>query len=601
MSLKYRREIDGLRAIAVLPVVLNHAKIPPFSGGFIGVDIFFVISGFLISKIVYDQAISGSFSIVDFYERRARRIVPALLLVVLASLVAAYFTMLPDDFENFSQSVVATMFFSNNILMTLTTGYWELASEFKPLLHTWSLAVEEQFYLFYPIFAVLILKKANKYFASFLIVSAIVSFVLSATLTGRYPNASFYLIHTRAWELLLGAIAAFYSDRIRVSHRAENMLSAAGFAAILIAIFYYTDTTPYPSFYAALPCIGTALVLLFATNGTVANSILSTRPLVGIGLISYSVYLWHQPLFSFARILSIDPPSPMLMASLFLTTLFISYLSWKYVEQPFRNRNRISRNAVFAMTIVGSGLLAAMGLAVFKLSGIPARVPGMGLEQGSYIAYNERAFVYRKDAFPENGKPRLLVIGNSTARDFINVMIESGRFSGYEILYRDDASVCDDHIRNPMLQTLVRQSDAVIAVANFQYDGKCRSIDWRNVIFAEKPLVVVGPKHFGYNLNAYMHVNWPQRPRVRASTIPGTVLVGSKYKGMVPSDRYVDLLAMMDRRYGGVPIFDGNGRILSVDRVHLTQAGAEFFARFMFDNAAWTPIFGLGQTKHLRS
>ncbi|MDG5488544.1 acyltransferase [Sphingomonas sp. BGYR3] len=597
MSLKYRREIDGLRAIAVLPVVLNHAKIPPFSGGFIGVDIFFVISGFLISKIIYDQATSGGFSIVDFYERRARRIVPALLVVVLASFLAAYLTMLPDDFENFSQSVVAAMFFSNNILLTLTSGYWELSSEFKPLLHTWSLAVEEQFYLFYPIAVIFIFNAAKRYFVGFLVIIATFSFGLSAALTDHYPNASFYLIHTRAWELLFGAIAAVYSDRINLSQATRNVLSMAGFAAILIAMFSYTDATPFPSFYAALPCVGTALVLLFATNGTMVNSILSMRPFVGVGIISYSVYLWHQPVFSFARILSINPPSTILMASLVVGTLFVSYFSWKYVEQPFRNRTRISRNFVFGTTIVGSGVVAALGLVVFKLSGMPARVPGMGLEEGSYIAYNERAFVYRKNAFVENGKPRLLVIGNSTARDFINVMIESGRFSGYDILYRDDASVCDDNIRDSVLQELVRQSDAVIAVANFQYDGECRSIDWRNAIFSSKPLVVVGPKHFGYNLNAYIHVDSWQRPRVRASTIPATLLVESKYKAMVPSDQYVDLLVTMDRRFGGVPIFDENGRILSVDRVHLTQAGAKFFASFTFDDAAWTPIFALGRAE----
>lgn len=588
--MEYRKEVDGLRALAVLPVILNHAKIPPFFGGFVGVDIFFVISGFLISSIIWKDVSNDKFSIVDFYERRARRIIPALVLVILVSCVAAYFTMLPDDLENFAQSVVATLAFSNNILLTLTSGYWELGSDFKPLLHTWSLGVEEQFYLIYPLLVMLLYRFKKQWFGPALIAGIIVSLFLSIWLTPKFPDASFYLIHTRAWELLLGAVCAYYKPRWELSAKGANWASLIGLLFIILSIVGIDEKTPYPSGYAILPCLGTALLLLYAEKGTFANRVLTIPVFVGVGVISYSAYLWHQPLFSFARILSIAPPSMAEMIALSLLTIALSYLSWRFVEQPFRDRKRFSRKQIFTYSALACGTLIVAGLAVYRFSGLPERIPGIGLGQGSYIAYNERVFDYKKDAFPTDGKPRILVLGNSTGRDLTNILLESGNFASATIIYRDDISLCKGDPVTPIGAALLNQADAIVIAANFRVEGRCDGLDTGKYTNANKPLLVVGPKHFGYNLNAYMHTPQADRPTVRALTLAQTFDANAYYRRLAGQARYVDLVAMTDRKFGGFPIFDAKGAILSADRVHVTRAGAIFFAGFIFDNPAWKPV-----------
>lgn len=394
----YRAEIDGLRAIAVLAVILGHAKFEFFAGGYVGVDVFFVISGFLISSIIYSEIGTGEFSILRFYERRARRIIPALVVVVVPCIAAAQFSMLPDEYENFGQSVVATVAFSNNVLLTLTSGYWEQASDFKPLLHTWSLGVEEQFYFLYPICAYLALRLKKSVFPAFLLVGTLISFSLSLYLTPLYPNSSFYLIHTRAWELLLGAVCAYYAPTHLGSNKKE-VLAAGGLLAIVLAVLLYPENLPYPYFYAALPCIGAALILLYAREGTFVARLLSARPLVLTGAISYSAYLWHQPLFAFARITNPREVSATTYVALVIATLVISYGSWRFVEQPFRNRKLVGRSQIFSLSLASSVALISIDLTIHTFHGFPGRIPELGLGRVGYIAFNESAFAFERDAF----------------------------------------------------------------------------------------------------------------------------------------------------------------------------------------------------------
>ncbi|WP_181704104.1 acyltransferase family protein [Chthonobacter albigriseus] len=596
--MKHRTEIDGLRAIAVLPVILNHAKFSLFSGGYVGVDVFFVISGFLISSIIVEEVDARRFSIINFYERRARRIIPALAVVITASFAAAILTLLPDDLENFAQSVVATMAFANNVLLTLTSGYWELASDFKPLLHTWSLGVEEQFYLLYPLVALTILRFARRLFPVVLVVGILASLALSIVQTPTRPNAAFYLLHTRAWELLLGALAAYYAPRLThgITHERANTLSLIGLALLAGSIVGFTEELAYPSHWPLLPCVGAALILVFAFPSTMAGRILSLKVLVGVGLISYSAYLWHQPLFAFARVMSVQEPSAALMGLLSLATLGLAYLSWRFVEQPFRDRRFIPRWPMFGVVAAASIALMAAGFGVFRMSGLPERFPGIGLEAGRYIAYNERVHGYRKDRF-ETEKPRLLVTGNSVARDFFNVILESGRFETWELVYRDDLDVCiDDPLKQPGGE-LFAQADAVVATTNWTYSGDCDRIVLTAGVLAERPFVLVGPKHFGYNLNAYMRTPAEERPNVRAHLLEDTGHSNAIFRRSVPADHYVDLQAMLNERFGGTPVFDAEGRILSADRVHLTKAGAAFFASFVFDNPAFAPVLAMDRAR----
>ncbi len=586
-----RNDIDGLRAVAVLGVVLHHAGLSALPGGFVGVDVFFVISGFLISRIITDGVADGSFSLAHFYERRARRILPALIPVVALSLVAGYWLLLPDDYENLGQSALATLFFANNVLLTLTSGYWDLAATFKPLLHTWSLGVEEQFYIAYPLLALLVLRRRPQLFAPMLASGIAVSFLLSVTLSARYPDASFYLIHTRAWELLLGALTAWRLPRTPQPERIARALALTGLAMIIGAMILIDETAPYRGWRALLPCVGTALILRHGTAGGLAHRMLGCGPLVLVGLASYSIYLWHQPLFAFARAMSITPPSAGLMAALTLTTLIIGYASWRWIEQPFRDARRWPLRPFVTLGLAATALTGAAGLAVSLTSGLPQRVPGIGLDAGDYAAYNNAAFRFQKDAFTDPARPNLLVVGNSMARDMVNMLVESKRFDGFEIVYRTDAHLCTLHRATGVARQLIADAQLVLFVASTSAPLRCKtSAAERDAILAGKAWLLIGPKHFGYNLNAWLRVPASQRPAVRATLLPETIAANAGYAALVPPDHYIDLLAIMQRRHGGLPVFDAQGRILSADRIHLTQAGAQFFAQEILDDPVWQPI-----------
>ena len=260
--MKYRAEIDGLRALAVLPVILFHAGFEWFSGGFVGVDVFFVISGYLITTIIISEMAEGKFSIINFYERRARRILPALFFVMAACLPFAWLWLTPSDLKDFGQSLVAVSTFSSNILFWLESGYFASAAEFKPLLHTWSLAVEEQYYILFPIFIMLTWRLGIKWL---LILLSIIFFIsLGAAQWGAYnrPSASFYLLPMRGWELLVGVFAAFYLNYNKhlESQTLNQILSLIGFGMIAYSIIAFDETTPFPSLYALIPTIGTSLL-----------------------------------------------------------------------------------------------------------------------------------------------------------------------------------------------------------------------------------------------------------------------------------------------------------------------------------------------------
>jgi peptidoglycan/LPS O-acetylase OafA/YrhL len=371
--MQYRREIDGLRAVAVIPVVLFHAGFEIFSGGYVGVDVFFVISGYLITSIIISELEQGDFSIVRFYERRARRILPALFFVILCCIPFAWIWMVPSELNDFGRSVVAVSLFASNILFWRETDYFEPAAEEQPLLHTWSLAVEEQYYMLFPLFLVLVWRFGHT--RVFYLVAAIgaASLLLSEWGWRNSPTANFYLAPTRVWELLAGSLCAFV--QFGGEQKRNDILAALGLGLIVLAILAFDDATPFPSIYALVPVGGTALIILFGANGTWTARLLSSRPLVGIGLISYSVYLWHQPLFAFARIDSPHEPSQLAMLCLAALSFALAYLSWQYVEKPFRRKQRRllpSRSAIFGASTVALLLFLTAGIAAHATDGFRA-------------------------------------------------------------------------------------------------------------------------------------------------------------------------------------------------------------------------------------
>jgi peptidoglycan/LPS O-acetylase OafA/YrhL len=374
----YRREIDGLRALALLPVLLFHAGFETFSGGYVGVDVFFVISGYLITSIVLRSLGEGRFSIVDFYERRMRRILPALFLVLLVSFPFAWAWMLPADMERYSAGLASVSLFASNILFWRTSGYFDGTAELKPLLHTWSLAVEEQFYLLYPLLFLLVWGRGRRAFVAVVAIGAVISFALADWSSLLRPSATFYLLPTRAWELALGALAAVYLSRHPAATGGPLVRAAAsllGLALISFAVVAFDDGTPFPGRYALLPTLGTVLIICFATRETWAGRLLGSRVLVGIGLVSYSAYLWHQPLLALARHRSLGHVEWPLAAGLLLGSLALAALTWKYVEQPFRDRRRIARSHVFGLAATASVLFLALGLVGHRTDGFAFRFP----------------------------------------------------------------------------------------------------------------------------------------------------------------------------------------------------------------------------------
>ena len=373
----YRPEIDGLRAVAVVPVILFHSGLFPVGGGFVGVDVFFVISGYLITTLLIEDLTAGRFSLLDFYERRARRILPALFLVMAVSAGLAWVTLMPDDMARFSRSVAATALFSSNLLFWKESGYFDAASELKPLLHTWSLAIEEQFYILFPLVLMVFWRRARRWLVPTLGLVFVISFGLAQWGAIHKPSSAFFLLPTRAWELGIGVACALWLRRMpRPAGMFAQFGSALGLGLIALSVILFDDHTLWPGLPALIPTMGTALVILCARPGTLVGALLGTRVLVGLGLISYSAYLWHQPLFAFARYRSLSPLPDTTMALLCLLVFALAWVSWKYVERPFRSRAVHARPAILAASAAGLVAFVGLGLAGHATKGFPeARIP----------------------------------------------------------------------------------------------------------------------------------------------------------------------------------------------------------------------------------
>lgn len=436
--MEYRREIDGLRAIAVLPVIFFHAGFETFSGGFVGVDVFFVISGYLITTIILAELEQEKFSIVKFYERRARRILPALFLVMLACIPFAWLWLMPGDMKNFSQSLAAISVFASNILFWRESGYFESAAELKPLLHTWSLALEEQFYVIFPLFLIIFWKFGKSWILAVLGLVFVSSLALAHWGAYVSPTSAFYLLPTRGWELLFGAFAAFYlshANRKDFTRELSEVGGWLGVALILYAIFAYSNTTPFPGIYALVPTVGTILIILCATQQTSVGKFVGNKAFVSVGLISYSSYLWHQPLFAFVRHKSSSEPSYLVFISLSVLSLVLAYVSWRYVEAPFRIGKKFSRSIVFSLGLICSILFATVGFLGHQYDGFAEQ---RFSEKQLATIRSASASPLRKDCHFENRESsltkdacryfsanvRVAVIGNSHATELAYSMAE---------------------------------------------------------------------------------------------------------------------------------------------------------------------------------
>lgn len=431
--MKYRPEIDGLRAVAVIPVILFHAGFEQFSGGFTGVDVFFVISGYLITSLIADEIAKGQFSVTRFYERRARRILPALFLVCFACLPFAWLWMSPSEYKDFSQSIISVLAISSNALFWTETGYFQPAVDFKPLLHTWSLAVEEQFYLLFPLLLMLLPGRRSRWVPVVVSATVLVSFLLAVVAAHTHPSANFYLIPTRMWELGAGALLALIPIGRRPGGVVADSGAALGLLMILYAFVRYDASTPFPSQFTLLPVVGTCLLILLAEHSRVVGAVLRTKVLVGVGLMSYSLYLWHQPVFAFMRMR--EAYESALSVTLAATTMvpLLAALTWKYVEQPFRNRRAVSGPKAAAVGACAVFLLLGAGLAGQLTNGFASATAS---RRAAQAAEDKLSFNYGLGPACAEGftlsplcrtgdDPEVLVWGDSFAMHLVDGLIRS--------------------------------------------------------------------------------------------------------------------------------------------------------------------------------
>ena len=626
--MKYRAEIDGLRALAVLPVILFHAGFEWFSGGFVGVDVFFVISGYLITTIIISEMAEGKFSIVNFYERRARRILPALFFVMAICVPFAGLWFAPTDLKDFGQSLVAVSTFSSNILFWSESGYFDTAAELKPLLHTWSLAVEEQYYILFPIFLMLTWRLGLKWI---LILLSIVFFVsLGAAQWGAYntPSATFFLLPTRGWELLVGVFAAFYlnyNTHLK-SHSLNQVLSLLGFGMIVYSIIAFDKTTPFPSLYALIPTIGTGLLILCAVPKTFVHKLLSLKSIVGIGLVSYSAYLWHQPLLAFARYRYFGEMHDFIIIFLCISALMMAWFSWNFIEKPFKDKSRFSRNSIFSILIILVTLFSSIGFWLNKSDG---RMSSYSIDEQRIFQSFFDPHVYVRKKHKEirlrnfdlnSNKKKVLIIGDSHSEDIVNSVFETDisdgiDFSSYYmsiacgVLFIDNRGVAKDrelrcinwHLRHASeiwgnseskFYKVATTADEVWVISNWRLtDVEYIHESISNLKMLNNKVLVFGKKNFG-NIRAGIYRNTPMSdwPSIGIRTSEKTNNSSVQYINNLVAievesteSKFIDTQFVLCGDKEICPNYF-NGEILSHDGSHLTPFGASFMGNKLKNN-----------------
>lgn len=427
---QYRPEIDGLRAVSVMGVVLFHLGLG-FPGGFVGVDVFFVISGYLITGILLRQLREDRFSLVDFWARRIRRIAPAAIVMVIGTLTMGWFLLTPDPYADLARSAMAHVLMASNCYFTRDAGYFAESSDLEPLLHTWSLSVEEQFYLIFPLLVIFAWKRWRSRLLQLMALAALVSFAWSCLEVPRDAKAAFFLLPARGWELLAGAMLAA-APASGVNDRGREMMSALGLVLVVVPMFLFERMTPFPG-PAALPPVLGAVLLIRAGGATWVGRALSWRPLVGVGLISYSLYLWHWPLTVFARDITFELTLPWKL-SLLAASFILGYLSWRWIEGPFRTGKflgTVKRSLKFGA--ISAVTLFSMALGIWLGDGLAMRLPekdqlmiaDMEWNGGEYTSAKSKAtklgeksagpldFVFWGDSHGASAAPAVDAVGES--------------------------------------------------------------------------------------------------------------------------------------------------------------------------------------------
>jgi len=623
----YRKEIDGLRALAVMPVVFFHAGFESFSGGYVGVDIFLVISGYLITSIILKEQKEDSFTLLNFYERRIRRILPALFTVIFFSSIISYFLMTPSQLIDFAESVIASSLFISNLHFFQEAGYFSIASELKPLLHTWSLAIEEQFYFFYPLILLTLgycRRKAIVYFLGLIFLISIVFCHFAAVF---WPSANYYLIPTRAWELLLGCFAAFYLvkqvDLFPNYKVLKEILSILGGIFILASIVIFNGKTLFPSFLTLLPTSGALLIILFGSSDTLIGRFLGNRIFVSLGLISYSIYLWHQPLFAFTRIFLGDELDNGLYILLIFLSIFLAYLSWSFIENYFRNKERIKSKSIFISMTISISVFILFSLLAINSNGFKYRYEYINDQlvttTEEFADYVSRSFDERQlTPFDKSlSKRKLLIIGDSYARDLANIVSESKLRSLYQIsthlIHADCGALLlknyekinqyidkrcslessnllpDGRFEDSKVINLLEDSDEIWIAHSYNHrdwlvDLLPESLENLKEI-TEAKITFFGHKDFGQIKFREILALSPERRKQTTFRLNKRYIdQNNKISEILDNNNYIDLTDFYCNQTSICKLFDENGYLISYDGSHLTKEGATYFGNSLYTN-----------------
>lgn len=573
-NIGYRKDIDGLRGYSVLAVVIFHFGFLP--NGFLGVDVFFVISGFLITNLIYQKILNGEFSILDFYIRRTRRIIPLVLFICLISLILGIVVMLPDDLDNLAQSVFATIFFNNNTLQAITTkDYWDVVNEFKPLMHTWSLAVEEQYYLFYPCILLLISKISQRLILPIFITLTLIS--ISLFFLPFQEHIKFYYLPFRFFEFSIGGIAAIFLKGGVIKNKFSSL-----FIILLIVIFCLNFNYVNKDLLLFITVIISCFIIITDNKKTkISIFLLENKFIVFIGKISFSIYMWHQLILAFGKYFVFYKVGLVEYIIISVLIIFLSITSFYLIEKPFRYKFKTKTTLFFVVFI--SLVLSILSLYIYNNSGVLRDVNELGLKVSSinketHSKYNDRIFKWDRP-FTNSKKRKILVIGNSFARDWCNVLLESKFNATSEISYISNASTHSE--------LLSRANDA-----DFIFLTELNINEFSNLLKFKSKIWYVGTKNFGIN-NGYFYNNdindyCLQRTVLENGYVEKNYILKKEW-----NDRYIDLIGLVIDNKNTVPVFTPACKFISQDCRHFTEYGAKYFA-VLIENSNDFVLNGLG-------
>ena len=580
---EYRTDIDGLRAIAVIAVIFFHLGY--LENGYLGVDIFFAISGYLISSIIYTNTIRNSFSIIDFYVKRLRRIFPLVLFTSFIALIIGMYVMLPYDLKNLSYSVIATNFSVNNIVTRITSSnYWNIVNDYKPLMHTWSLGIEEQFYLLYPFLFAILSGKRIKFILPVLVIITLASLTLFCF--SNDVASKFYLLQYRFYELSAGGLCSlFFIKYPKRSKYFSNEGVLMCLIILLICVLTY-KVIAINDYNVIVVIILTCAILVYGqahynTKG-IYHLIFCNQALTYIGKLSFSLYMWHQVVFAYARYVYYSELTFQNVLLLLLITFILSVVSYNYIEKPFRDKKIISRKQL--LIVLGVGFIVVNGLAYYNfwLRGNVRSIPELNLSVPSFaqpvrdydeFKFNLSAHNFDK-SFVSNHSIKVLVIGDSYARDFTNILRKWKSNYNIQLSYTDTTNV------NPDKKRRVIESDYIF-YATSPPPSKNIKNDWltRNIP-KTKRLYIVGIKDFGnsngIHYNVVRHTNLHSSYRSHMKN--GIFEINQELKKEW-GNQYIDLISLIIDKHQKIEVFTPEGKFISFDTLHLTEDGAAFFAQ----------------------